>query len=181
MNKAEFKGLKGAGITILWLVEKTDKPFRKSDFLGVYNDRTIASAFECLEGAGLIVQFQDEYYKLAEEYSLVVNPTFTTTAYINNIVSLKGVKSIKQWSEKVRAVYDLLRAFGIGRSVAAELCELQHATLEYVTAHIEQAKKEGIAKGLFVTRIRDNDPMPESDDYDPDRYTSGTYSDFIES
>ena len=161
MNIAEFRGLKGAGITILWLVEKTDVPFRKSDFLHLYADKAISSAFASLEGARLITPFEDEYYVVSEEYkSLVVIPTVTTTAYINNIVNLEGLKSKKQWSVKARAVYDALRKVGIGKKTAAELCELKHATIEYVAAHIKKWQKEKKPTGILVTRIRDNDPMP---------------------
>jgi hypothetical protein len=80
------------------------------------------------------------------------------------------------------------------------LAVLPHVTLEYVTAHMAQARQEGprTKTGLLIHRIRHADPMPDlcdrctrvggdhaadcpsHPDNDRRRYVTGQYADLIE-
>lgn len=75
----------------------------------------------------------------------------------------------------------LLREAGIGEPTASRLANLGWMTPEYILAHVENAKRKGIAIPLLIHKMRSNDPAPEIDDpEDYRRYISGPLGYLIE-
>jgi hypothetical protein len=181
LNKAEFKGLKGAGITILYIMEKTAEPVQWQDFTDLYTDKTAKAAFECLVDSE-IIEPKDDGFVVTEKYiiesGIIPNPT--TTRYINKLIKSKLNKS-SSTSELFREdIYILLKSVGVGEPKLSKLAELQHAT-EYFEGHIanwqERRKTDKrIRVGLLITLLESGiDPETE---HEPD-YEGGVYAGFV--
>ena len=71
----------------------------------------------------------------------------------------------RQDASEIRAIRQALRQAGIGEPMASRLARMAHITPEYLQAHLLQAQRDNIPKGLLVHRLRENDLAPELNRY----------------
>ncbi len=74
----------------------------------------------------------------------------------------------------------LLKAAGIGEPTRSRLSKLPHMTPEFVDAHCAQANKDKVPVNLLIHRLRENDPIPEKERSDAEKYTGGKYGKYVE-
>lgn len=106
---------------------------------------------------------------------------------INNreaqIMGFDVIDEFKQRTQEHKKNINLnaLHSLGIMGKTAVDLAGRDYMTLDYIKAHGDRAKREGTPIGILITRMRDHDPAPAQvlTDFDPERYISGPYADYI--
>jgi hypothetical protein len=107
---------------------------------------------------------QLEFFDFQSEKVLQIAPT--TTMLINDSNNnIKDIKSSSTQSERIlqinQEVFDILKECGVGEPKRSQLASLEHATFDYVAAHVQKWSKEKQPPGLLIYRIEKNDPAPE--------------------
>ena len=149
------------------------------DFLSTstgYSISTVRSACTFLQSLGLITRAGrydgwDCVYSLTAEFlSYPLSPTTTSATIVETIdllnkpveeevnTTLRNVNStLRNVNTTLR---DLLFSHGVGEPMCSYLANLDHVTVDYVTAHFDYGHKKGDPIGLIIHRIRSGDPQP---------------------
>lgn len=111
----------------------------------------------------------------------------TTALLINNLNNNKDIKSSStEQSERIlqinQEVFGLLKELGTGEPTLSRYAADEFITPDYLKAHIAKWRKENLPLRILLHRLKMHDPAPNGQKpYDPNKYTSGKYSDVINS
>lgn len=111
----------------------------------------------------------------------IIDPLGGQNLTIQNIVKKSRLKkdSVSSRSRSDSAtsgIIELLIASGIGEPTRSRIASLDHMSEDYARAHCNKAKAEALDVRLLITRLKNNDPIPEPTHA---KYTGGKYADLI--
>jgi biotin operon repressor len=193
LNVVMVRALRGAPLSCLVALALSNNPVGCAWLTRVtgYSDKPISEALKTLREFGLVdCNGRYDGWRLVESVQL---PFVLENGSRNNSVSLPTTTTTTieetrpEQKQKERgsrknsdSIINELRKAKIFEPTASQLAELSWVTLEYIRAHIDQARRDGVPTGLLVHRIRSGDDMPErQSSSNPRRYIEGEYASLI--
>jgi len=163
--------LKGAPMSILYALHFFQRPMSNHKLIGItrYTDKTISAGLEILREKGLIRRtpggwiLSNGFFEIGNiptSESELFHPHGNSSSTTTDINTVNKLDELVVVDNRKLSAYQALHNAGIYDPKASDLAELKHVTKEFVIAHAEYGKREKQGIGLVITRIQNDEPVP---------------------